>query len=281
MSTGALYTSMEWVNSSYRSSDQTYYYNGTSSGNHAVTIVGWDDTKVTAGGTGAWLIKNSWGTSWGNQGYFWLSYQDAQGGKMGVSFEAAPANTVNGVLYHDPDGDVTEVNTPYSLNAYRNGAIAQLLKSLGFYTQADGASYDVRVYGTFNGGVLSNLLGETTGTIAYTGFHVVDLSSMLSLNPNAAFYVELSLTNGGDYPQAIDYADSGYTSAKTASLGESYYSFDGVSWTDLASWDNTADFSVSAYLVNVPEPGTFALLAVVLLAGVAGVVVRRRRPRRF
>ena len=180
---------------------------------------------------------------------------------MGVSFEAAPANTVNSVLYHDPDGDVVELNTPYSLNAYQNGAIAQLLKSLGFYTQADGASYNVRVYGTFSGGVPSNLLGETTGTIASAGFHVVDLSSTLLLNPNATFYVELALTNGGSYPQAIDYAESGYTSTKMASLGESYYSFDGTSWTDLASWDNTADFSVNAYLVSVPEPGTFALLA--------------------
>ena len=52
MSTGGLYTSMEWVDSSYRSSDQTYYYNGAASGNHAVTIVGWNDAKVTAGGTG-------------------------------------------------------------------------------------------------------------------------------------------------------------------------------------------------------------------------------------
>ena len=198
---------------------------------------------------------------------------------MGVSFEAAPANTVNSVLYHDPDGDVVELNTPYSLNAYQNGAVAQLLKSLGFYTQADGASYDVRVYGTFSGGVPSNLLGETTGTIASAGFHVVDLSSTLLLNPNATFYVELALTNGGSYPQAIDYAESGYTSTKMASLGESYYSFDGTSWTDLASWDNTADFSVNAYLVSVPEPGTFALLAAALLAGAVGVVVRR--PRRF
>ncbi len=36
--------------------------------NHAVTLVGWDDSKQ------AWRIKNSWGTAWGESGYMWISY---------------------------------------------------------------------------------------------------------------------------------------------------------------------------------------------------------------
>src|SRR5262245_48463145 len=51
-------------------------------GGHAIVIAGYDDTvKVTnpnPGGkttTGAFLIRNSWGTSWGQQGYGWLPYE--------------------------------------------------------------------------------------------------------------------------------------------------------------------------------------------------------------
>jgi C1A family cysteine protease len=36
--------------------------------NHVVTIVGWDDDRQ------AWLVRNSWGKSWGMDGYCWVGY---------------------------------------------------------------------------------------------------------------------------------------------------------------------------------------------------------------
>jgi len=70
-----------YVYNNYRyisSYDNTYTIadkTGTSLGGHAQTIVGFDDTKVTNDGTGAFRVVNSWGTDWGDSGFYWISYE--------------------------------------------------------------------------------------------------------------------------------------------------------------------------------------------------------------
>jgi len=55
----------------YCASDRT----GSNRGGHLVTFVGYDDTLTTHDGTGAFRMVNSWGTGWGQSGYFWMSYE--------------------------------------------------------------------------------------------------------------------------------------------------------------------------------------------------------------
>jgi len=42
-------------------------------GGHAVLVVGWDDSSS------AFIVKNSWGTEWGESGYFRISYDELSG----------------------------------------------------------------------------------------------------------------------------------------------------------------------------------------------------------
>lgn len=41
-------------------------------GGHAMCVVGYDDAK----NGGSFEVQNSWGTSWGNEGYIWIKYAD-------------------------------------------------------------------------------------------------------------------------------------------------------------------------------------------------------------
>ena len=50
-----------------------YEHAGDDAPNHLINIIGWDDNGCGAG-DGAWLCKNSWGTGWGDSGFFWIKW---------------------------------------------------------------------------------------------------------------------------------------------------------------------------------------------------------------
>ena len=105
---GALHTWMRWDWNCYNSLDQTYCYEGNESFNHDVTLVGWDDNKRVPGAlaNGAWIAKNSWGTDFGVNGYFYISYNDSKAAKEDVVAycDAVPPSTYANIYYYDQLG---------------------------------------------------------------------------------------------------------------------------------------------------------------------------------
>ena len=67
---------------------KTGVFNGRNSRsiNHVVMLVGWDDAK------GAWLIKNSWGKNWGDEGFAWVKYNSNNIGLFAAWIQPSPIN---------------------------------------------------------------------------------------------------------------------------------------------------------------------------------------------
>ena len=63
----------------------TFDENEAGSTNHAIVLVGWDDTR------GAWHLRNSWGTDWGEEGYMWIKYGSNSVGKNAIWAEIQPS----------------------------------------------------------------------------------------------------------------------------------------------------------------------------------------------
>jgi len=69
---GPVTTSFTVYSDFYDYGSGCYENPGTDGTNHCMLICGWDDDAC--GGEGAWLVKNSWGDGWGDDGFVWLKY---------------------------------------------------------------------------------------------------------------------------------------------------------------------------------------------------------------
>lgn len=252
---GAVYSTMCYDSYYYSASSSGYYYNGISAGNHAVAIVGWDDSfdknkfKMIPPGNGAFIVKNSWSTGFGENGYFYVSYYDSDMGKYNAAFTAEEANNYENIYQYDPLGWVTSFGygnpTCWCANVFAAKS-DENLKAVSFYTKNSNCNYEIYIYTNPGSGPKSqeDPVLYQSGTISTAGYHTVHLNSGVQLKAGQKFSVVLKLTTPNyAYPIAIEYPWSGYSSKAKINSGESFVSPDGETWTDITTiYSNTNEY---------------------------------------
>ncbi len=267
------------LSSSYwNQTNKALYYNGAASPNHAVALIGWDDNYAASNfstappGNGAFIAKNSWGTGWGNSGFFYISYYDKQVSDAHVFRKPdSTSNYARSYLY-DPFGQTSSTGygsaSAWGANVFT--AVAnETLQAVAFNTLDLNTSYEISVYtgvsSTPASGVLEAGTVNSTGAFPYAGYHTVVLSRSVALVSGQKFAVVIKFsTPGYSLPIPIEYRIVGFDSAATASAGQSFISFNGASWTDLTnvSGYSSANVNIRAFtggsstLPSAPAAGT-------------------------
>ena len=247
MAQGAVETEMYWDGgSSFNSTTDTYCYSGSqATTNHSVSIVGWNNSLVTQGGTGAWLVKNSWGTSWGNNGYFWLSYNDTSAVQDATSYKTAAANTYSAVLQNETGAPMGWYNVKYGAEKFTAQSLSAL-KGIGFAASNYGVQYQLSVYSSWSNGAPAGLLETQSGSETWPGYYVVNLGTPIHLAANSGFVIELHVSETGGSGD-----DLGVDMSSGNPSGVDYYSFDGGSWTDMSTLGGENVLFLKALVSNV------------------------------
>ena len=231
MNYGAVATPMCFY-SSYLKNNKYYYYPYSNSANHLVAIVGWDDDLQISGapGKGAWIAKNSWGTNWGENGYFYVSYYDTKFAQVGTSDSFV--FVLNDTLRYDKNYqyDIPGM-TDYFLNAskvvwYKNKFTAtssEYLAAVSTYFNKD-ANWKLYVY-------VNDELKLTQNGFSTPSYRTIELSKLIKLNEGDAFEVVFKITVDKEAGVPI----SEFVSLNTEFYREniSFISYDGSNWQDL------------------------------------------------
>jgi C1A family cysteine protease len=270
---GAVQVSYYHSNTFYNSTYKSYYKNTAStSTNHAVAVVGWDDNfpkanfKTTAPGNGAFIVRNSWGSSWGDGGYFYMSYYEPSVSNFVCFNNAESAGNYEYNYQYDLFGNIygygwgeVGFETAWGANIF-TAAKPLSVKAVGFFANDVNAGYEIYVYtGVTAGAPVSGTLAATkTGMHTYAGFYTVQLDAPVSVANGELFSVVVKFMNSTyTYPIPCDGIVSGFSSADTSNAGESFSSDDGLVWYDL--YVDAAGYglncNIKAYAdANIPTP---------------------------
>ena len=255
----------------YNPEKNAYYCNGGyfDIANHAVTIIGWDDTFKKENfltqplNDGAYIVLSSWGSEFGNNGYFYISYDDSvieqaivgvtnitekiseeevfydniyEYDQLGMNYGISPVNE-----------EMTEyLSTGYSANVFerKNSEQIEYLSEIGiFLMNAEG----INIYVNEQDDNIDKctLVGTYTGENALeAGYHTLELASPVQL-VGEEFVVKIEYINDEQViiPIECNLSDSGLTTVSNdiydtavSNENESFISFDGTEWNDLYNY---------------------------------------------
>lgn len=227
------------------------YYNDPNAdmseyGGHAVCVVGWDDDYPVENftcqpeGKGAWLIKNSWGEDWGNNGYFWMSYYEPT--LEGVYFYEVEKKSYDNLYQYDG------IMSGSSISGYKTGANIytaqqnETINAISFFTVKDATDCDIYIYKNPSADNPSSgeLVYSKSITVDHMGYTKYNLDEQIPLIAGDTFSVVVKQTVSGNASVLYVENDSSFAGMPIDSDSQKGQSFvsrnikDWNDWTDIS-----------------------------------------------
>jgi C1A family cysteine protease len=268
--------------------DYPTYYNPSDGQIHAVTIVGWDDhfdrTKFLCNdpklpeaqwvppADGALIVKDNAGSAVDEEGFLYVSYYDGSIGTMMAVYIGEQLGNYTRIYQHDAIGVTSMLSVPADPNAlpghnqpefsYQGNLFTakddESLVAVGFYEMVDPEmDYEILVYLDPDNGPVRNSGADTSVKVSLLlrGYYTVQLPKAVKLAKGQRFGIVLKgRQRAGEWPSSIPVEAPlpGTSSGEpvTAQAGESFVSYDGLSWQELTSLKVQVSANVKKTMTN-------------------------------
>lgn len=179
---------------------------------HAVVIIGWDDSyskenfKEKPAEDGAWLVKNSWGTIFGKEGYFWLSFEDASIAGRAYVMDVTGIDTFDNIYQCDNtllDDQFKGEGSLLLANSYvvgEGGAFYEKLDAVSITVPTGNLEYSLQIYQETDGSMYGNpdrgtplLSMPASGWLDAPGLHTIEIEEDIQVPPNSKIAIVLLL----------------------------------------------------------------------------------------
>ncbi|WP_455645647.1 C1 family peptidase [Methanosphaera sp.] len=177
------------------------YYSGEFTFNHAISIIGWDDNyskdnfETTPPGDGAFIVKNSWGTDMGYDGFFYVSYYDTSIlqketglGEGAYTFIVNDTEVYDKIYQYDMNGYSDELEINGSSATLSNEFIIsedEIIKAFGSYVTFEKYSYYAKLY------VNDELKSVKTGQFTHEGYETVKFDTPVLVESGDKVVIEV------------------------------------------------------------------------------------------
>lgn len=237
----------------YDAETNSFYSENAVTPNHSVTLIGWDDEKVTKASTpGAFLMQNSWGDGAGENGIFWVSYEDRSiKSPSFYEMENSPLGSSGDEVIHQYDGtgygSVIKPAQPSDTLRISGANVftadtAQYINEVSFYAAAAPISYTISIYRYVKSSPDTGILVHSQdGSTQYAGYFTVDLTKSIPVAKGEKFAVQLQFNHKNGYVPH----EKANNRAYDVQAGQSYL-YDGTAWVDMTKLNYKCNICIKA-----------------------------------